>query len=77
MAKSTFKASSTLRLARTFLSKNKVMDTWKAEAEVDNNVKKSDKIVEEPDSVVPTSGAISQNRSPKQSAAASPARSTN
>ena len=31
MEKNQFKGSSTLRLARTFLSKNKVMETWKGQ----------------------------------------------
>ena len=31
MEKNHFKGASTLRLARTFLSKNKVMETWKGQ----------------------------------------------
>ncbi len=52
MKRSTFKSASTLRLAKTFLSKHKVMSTWRAkdqmnalaeEDEQDGESKKSPK----------------------------------
>lgn len=59
MNKNTFKAASTLKLAKTFLSKHKVMETWKADA-VEHPVK----ISEEPEySREPSEGAVGRNKS--------------
>ena len=59
MKKSQFKASSTLRLAKTFLSKNKVMTTWRAKdhmnalAEVEDDQDEEEKQQESENAVRP------------------------
>ena len=69
MAKNTFKAATTLKLARTFLSKHKVMETWKEDVEPESPMKSKHpvKIKEEPESSREPSDMAGRSRSNKGS----------